>query len=35
MQGPALESQQPQAMLEAWGRMAGKLRFGKGPGGAD
>jgi len=31
--GPALGSQQPHATLQAWGRMAGKLPGGKGPGG--
>jgi len=31
--GPALESQQPHATLQAWGRVAGKLPDGKGPGG--
>ncbi|GAB0202760.1 hypothetical protein GRJ2_002741600 [Grus japonensis] len=31
--GPALGSQQPQATLQAWGRVAGKLPGGKGPGG--
>ena len=34
MPGPALESQQPHAMLQAWGGVAGKLPVGKGPGGA-
>ena len=28
---PALGSQQPHAMLQAWGRVAGKLPGGKGP----
>ena len=32
--GPALGSQQPHAMLQAWGGVAGKLSGGKGPGGA-
>jgi len=31
MPGPALRSQQPHAMLQAWGRVAGKLPSGKGP----
>ena len=30
---PALGSQQPQAMLQAWGGVAGKLLGGKGSGG--
>ncbi|KAM9637659.1 uncharacterized protein ACIBXB_013210 [Morphnus guianensis] len=30
--GPALGSQQPHAALQAWGRVAGKLPRGKGPG---
>ncbi|KAK4831693.1 hypothetical protein QYF61_018745 [Mycteria americana] len=30
--GPALGSQQPHATLQAWGRVAGKLPGGKGPG---
>jgi len=29
--GPAFWSQQPQATLQAWGRVAGKLPDGKGP----
>ena len=29
--GPALRSQQPLAVLQAWGRVAGKLPVGKGP----
>ena len=33
MPGPALGSQQPHAMLQAWGGLAGKLHGGKGPGG--
>ena len=31
--GPALGSQQLHATLQAWGRVAGKLRSRKGPGG--
>jgi len=31
--GPALGSQQPHAMLQAWGRVPGKLPGRKGPGG--
>ena len=34
MPGPALTSQQPHAMVQDWGRVAGKLPSGKGPGGA-
>jgi len=34
MLGPALRSQQPHAMLQAWGRVAGKLPGRRGPGGA-
>jgi len=34
MLGPDLWSQQPHAMLQAWGRVAGKLPSGKGPGNA-
>jgi len=34
MLGPARGSQQPNAMLQAWGEVAGKLPSGKGPGGA-
>ncbi|CAM9283037.1 unnamed protein product, partial [Bubo scandiacus] len=30
---PAVVSQQSHAMLQAWGRVAGKLPGGKGPGG--
>jgi len=30
--GPALQSQQPHATLQAWGGVAGKLPGGKGPG---
>jgi len=33
--GPALWPQQPQAMLQAWGRVAGRLCRGNGPGGVD
>ncbi|KAK4825329.1 hypothetical protein QYF61_026848 [Mycteria americana] len=33
VQGPALGPQQPHATLQAWGRVAGKLPGGKGPGG--
>lgn len=32
--GAALGSQQPYAVLQAWGRVGGKLPGGKGPGGA-
>ncbi|KAJ7398444.1 hypothetical protein BTVI_125427 [Pitangus sulphuratus] len=32
--GPTFESQQPNAVLQAWGRVAGKLPSGKGPGDA-
>ena len=32
MPGPALVSQQPHAMLQAWGEVAGKLPGRKGPG---
>jgi len=31
MLGPALGSQQPQAMLQAWEGVAGKLPGGRGP----
>ena len=31
MAGPAFWSQQPQATLQSWGRVAGKLPDGKGP----
>jgi len=34
MPGPALGSQPPHAMLQAWGGVAGKLTNRKGPGGA-
>ena len=32
MSGPAFWSQQPQATLQTWGEVAGKLPDGKGPG---
>ncbi|KAJ7402702.1 hypothetical protein BTVI_83978 [Pitangus sulphuratus] len=35
MPSPALQSQQPHAVLWAWGRVAGKLPSGEGSGGAD
>jgi len=32
MPGPALQSQQPHAMLQAWGTVTGKMPGGKEPG---
>jgi len=35
MPGPALWPQQPQASLQVWGRVAGRLCRGNSPGGID
>ena len=33
--GPVLQSKQPHAMLQVWGRVAGNMPGGKGPGSVD